>query len=38
MGTGGNQEPVKTYIAIADEQLPHNLGPADGIPSLAFNA
>ena len=38
MGTGGNQASVKTYIAIADEQLPHNLGPADGILGLAFNS
>ena len=38
MGSGGNQASVKTYIAIADEQLPHNLGPADGILGLAFNA
>lgn len=38
MGSGANQASVKTYIAIADEQLPHNLGPADGILGLAFNA
>jgi Eukaryotic aspartyl protease len=38
MGSGGNQASVKTYIAIADQQLPHNLGPADGILGLAFNA
>jgi Eukaryotic aspartyl protease len=38
MGSGTNQASVKTYIAIADEQLPHNLGPADGILGLAFNA
>jgi hypothetical protein len=38
MGSGDNQASVKTYIAIADEQLPHNLGPADGILGLAFNA
>ena len=38
MGSGSNQASVKTYIAIADEQLPHNLGPADGILGLAFNA
>jgi len=38
MGSGDNQASVKTYIAITDEQLPHNLGPADGILGLAFNA
>jgi len=38
MGSGANQASVKTYIAIADEQLPHNLGPADGILGLAFNS
>jgi hypothetical protein len=38
MGSGGNEAEVKSYIAIADEQLPHNLGPADGILGLAFNA
>jgi Eukaryotic aspartyl protease len=38
MGSGDNQASMKTYIAIADEQLPHNLGPADGILGLAFNA
>jgi hypothetical protein len=38
MGSGGNQASVKTYIAIADDQLPHNLGPADGILGLAFNS
>ena len=38
MGAGDNQASVKTYIAIADDQLPHNLGPADGILGLAFNA
>ena len=38
MGSGGNQASVDTYIAIADEQLPHNLGPADGILGLAFNS
>src|SRR5262252_3892691 len=38
MGSGGNQASVHTYIAIADEQLPHNLGPADGILGLAFNS
>ena len=38
MGSGGNQASVKTYIAIADEQLPHNLGPADGVLGVAFNA
>jgi aspartyl protease len=38
MGSGGNQASVKSYIAIADEQLPHNLGPADGILGLAFNS
>ena len=38
MGSGGNQASVNTYIAIADEQLPHNLGPADGILGLAFNS
>jgi hypothetical protein len=38
MGSGGNQASVKTYIAIADEQLPHDLGQADGILGLAFNA
>jgi hypothetical protein len=38
MGSGGNQASMKTYIAIADEQLPHNLGPADGILGLAFNS
>jgi len=26
MGSGANQASVNTYIAIADEQLPHNLG------------
>jgi len=38
MGSGSNQASVDTYIAIADEQLPHNLGPADGILGLAFNS
>jgi hypothetical protein len=38
MGSGGHQASVNTYIAIADEQLPHNLGPADGILGLAFNS
>jgi Eukaryotic aspartyl protease len=38
MGSGDNQASVKTYIAIADEQLPHDLGKADGILGLAFNA
>jgi hypothetical protein len=38
MGSGGNQASVNTYIAIADEQLPHNLGPADGILGLAFKS
>jgi hypothetical protein len=38
MGSGGNEASVNTYIAIADEQLPHNLGPADGILGLAFNS
>jgi Eukaryotic aspartyl protease len=38
MGSGGNEAEVKSYIAIADEQLPHDLGPADGILGLAFNA
>jgi hypothetical protein len=38
MGSGGNQASVNTYIAIADDQLPNNLGPADGILGLAFNA
>jgi len=38
MGSGANQASVNTYIAIADEQLPHNLGPADGILGLAFNS
>jgi hypothetical protein len=38
MGSGSNQASVKTYIAIADEQLPNNLGPADGILGLAFNS
>jgi hypothetical protein len=38
MGSGANQASVKSYIAIADEQLPHNLGPADGILGLAFNS
>lgn len=38
MGSGGNQASVETYIAIADDQLPNNLGPADGILGLAFNA
>jgi hypothetical protein len=38
MGSDGTQASVNTYIAIADEQLPHNLGPADGILGLAFNA
>jgi hypothetical protein len=38
MGSGANQASVKTFLAIADEQLPHDLGPADGILGLAFNA
>ena len=38
MGSGGNQASVNTFIAIADEELPHNLAPADGILGLAFNA
>lgn len=38
MGSGGNQASIDSYIAIADEQLPHNLGQADGILGLAFNA
>ena len=38
MGSGGNQAFVDTFIAIADEQLPHNLAPADGILGLAFNS
>jgi hypothetical protein len=38
MGSGANQASVKTYIAIADDQLPHDFGPADGILGLAFNA
>jgi hypothetical protein len=38
MGSDGNQASVKSYVAIADEQLPNNLGPADGILGLAFNA
>lgn len=38
MGSGDNQASVDTFIAIADEQLPHNLEPADGILGLAFNA
>ena len=38
MGSGDNHASVKTYIAIADDQLPNNLGPADGILGLAFNA
>jgi Eukaryotic aspartyl protease len=38
MGSDGNRASVKTYVAITDEQLPHDLGPADGILGLAFNA
>jgi hypothetical protein len=38
MGSGDNQASVDTFIAIADEQLPNNLGPADGILGLAFNS
>ncbi len=38
MGCGGSEAEVKSYIAIADEQIPNDLGPADGILGLAFNA
>ncbi len=38
MGSAGHEASVTTYLAIADEQLPHDLGPADGILGLAFNA
>ena len=38
MGSAGEEASVTTYMAIADEQLPNNFGPADGILGLAFNA
>ena len=38
MGSGRHHASVKTYIAIADEQLAQNFAPADGILGLAFNA
>jgi hypothetical protein len=38
MGSVGHEASVKTYLAVADEQLPNNFGPADGILGLAFNA
>jgi Eukaryotic aspartyl protease len=38
MGSGDNQASTATYIALTDDQLPHNFGPADGILGLAFNA
>jgi len=34
----GQQISVSTYMAIADEQLANNFGPADGILGLAFNS
>lgn len=34
---GEAAEPVETYIALADEQQPHNFGGADGILGLAYN-
>jgi hypothetical protein len=38
MGSAGQEASVTAYMAIADEQLPHMFGPADGILGLAFNA
>jgi Eukaryotic aspartyl protease len=38
MGSAGQEASITTYMAIADEQLPHNFSPADGILGLAFNA
>ncbi|MGA9358340.1 MAG: hypothetical protein WBW75_10145 [Mycobacterium sp.] len=38
MGSAGQEASVTTYMAVADEQLPDNFGPADGILGLAFNA
>jgi len=38
MGSAGQETSVSTYMAIVDEQLPNNFGPADGILGLAFNA
>lgn len=38
MGSAGQEASVTTYMAVADEQLPNNFGPADGILGLAFNA
>jgi|HubBroStandDraft_6_1064221.scaffolds.fasta_scaffold76524_3 hypothetical protein len=38
MGAAGQEVSVTTYLAITDEQLPNNLGQADGILGLAFNA
>jgi Eukaryotic aspartyl protease len=38
MGSAGQEASITTYLAIADEQLPNNFGPADGILGLAFNA
>jgi len=38
MGSAGQEASVSTYMAIADEQLAGNFGPADGILGLAFNA
>jgi Eukaryotic aspartyl protease len=38
IGSAGQEASVTTYMAIADDQLPNNFGPADGILGLAFNA
>jgi len=38
MGSAGQEVSITTYMAIADEQLPHNFGAADGVLGLAFNA
>ena len=38
MGSAGQEASATTYMACADEQLPRNFAPADGILGLAFNA
>ncbi len=37
MGTGNQGVSLDTYIALTDEQVPHNFGAADGILGLAYN-
>jgi hypothetical protein len=37
MGTGAGAVSLDTYIAVTDEQQPHNFGAADGILGLAYS-